>query len=247
VKLASYGHKVQFVTALGNDPRAKAIQYDCESNGVLLDYVQYVDTTSAVLMRLFDEDHSLLTSINDMEIFSHLTTDVFPPFLSEINKAKLCVLDANLPAETLSYLAEAIDIPIYYEPISPTKAKRIGNYIGRCHTIKANRFEAAQLTGCSCDTIRGVYRAAEWLLEKGVQQVLISLGDEGVLYASNAEFGQIEGERIDVKDTSGAGDVLYASFIDALLCGNSLEAAAAIGNHAAALHCAKLHGHELQF
>ena len=52
---------------------------------------------------------------------------------------------------------------------------------------------------------------------------------------------------VDVIDTAGAGDVLYAAMIHALLSGESAENAAAIGNHAAALHCASAHGHEFMF
>jgi len=246
-QLCSYGHTVQLVTAIGSDPRAKTIVKDCTKHGILLDHVLRSDSTSAVLLSLFDSDHDLLASINDMEIFEQLTPSFFAPILPVINQSKLCILDANLSAETLDYLTDSLDVPIYYEPISATKAKRIGKNIGKCHTVKANRFEAAQLSGCSCDTMRGVYRAAEWFLQQGVQQVFISLDDEGVLYATDTEFGQIKGEHIDVIDTAGAGDVLYAAMIHALLSGESAENAAAIGNHAAALHCSSPHGHEFMF
>lgn len=246
-QLAAYGHPVQLITALGNDPRANTIEQNCRNHGIQLDYALHTDTTSAVLLSLFDGEHNLLASINDMEIFETLQPDYFQPILSEINKAPLCVIDANLAPETIDALTDTLQVPIYYEPISPTKAKRIGNKIGRCHTIKANRFEAAQLSGCSCDTMRGVYRAAEWFLQQGVQQAFISLGDEGVLYATADSFGQIEGEHMDVIDTSGAGDILYAAIIHALQSGESVASAAAIGNHAAALHCASLHGNASMF
>lgn len=246
-QLAEYGRPVQLITALGNDPRAVTIEKNCKDHGILLDHVLHVNATSAVLFSLFDGERDLLASINDMEIFEHLTPSYFGGLIQTLNSAKLCVIDANLSSEALSYLCNTLTVPIYYEPISPTKARRIGSNIGKCHTIKANRFEAAQLSGCSCDTLRGVYRSAEWFLQQGVQQVFISLGDEGVLYASRDSFGQIKGESIDIIDTSGAGDVLYAAIIDALLKGESIESAAEIGNHAAALHCASHHGQEFMF
>lgn len=245
--LAKQGRTVQLITALGKDPRAATIENNCRDHGILLDHVLHVNATSAVLLSLFDGDHDLLASINDMEIFEYLSPSYFEKLIHTLNCAKLCIIDANLSSDALSYLCNALTVPIYYEPISPTKARRIGSNIGKCHTIKANRFEAAQLSGCSCDTLRGVYRSAEWFLQQGVRQVFISLGDEGVLYASHDSFGQMKGESINVVDTAGAGDVLYAAIIDALLQGESIETAAAIGNHAAALHCASPHGQEFMF
>lgn len=102
-------------------------------------------------------------------------------------------------------MTENVTAPLFYEPVSCAKARRIGRNIGRCAIVKPNRYEAAMLTGCSCDSVRGVYRAAEWFLCAGVERVFVSLGAEGVVWADTDGFGYIEGERITAIDTTGCG------------------------------------------
>ena len=135
---------------------------------------------------------------------------------------------------------ENVTCPIFYEPVSCAKAERIGPHIGKCHTVKPNRYEAALLSGCNCETLRGVYRAADWFLNQGVQRIFISLGAEGVYWADHQGCGHIPAEEITLVDTTGAGDAMAAGIIYGSLTGAATEECAILGNHASALVCARL-------
>lgn len=236
--LAPHGPEVQLVTALGNDVRAAVIEGDCAERGIHLDHTLHLETATAAFLCLLDEDLDLLSGINDMAIMDGLTPEFFEALLPELNRGDLCVIDANLTPESLEYLTHTLTVPIYYEPVSCYKARRIGDNIGLCYTVKPNRFEAAQLSGCSCDTVRGVYRAADWFLQQGVQQVFISLGSDGIVYANHDVCGHINAETLAVVDTSGAGDVMSAAIVSAMLDGHDTADCAAIGNHASGIYCA---------
>lgn len=240
--LVPYGDATHLVSAIGNDKTGEIIEEYCLSQGILLDYSLHVDMQSASIISIYDEEFDLLTAINEMDIIQEMTPAFFEKLLPVLDKADCVVADSNLSSDSLKYLADHVSVPLYYEPVSVGKAKNIGDRIGKCYAVKANRFEAALLTGCSCDTIRGVYRAAQWLLDKGVKKVLITLGSEGIVYADDTSFGQVEGEEVDVTDSRGAGDCVSAAVIHAMLEGKSLEECAAIGNHAGAVYCTQKHG-----
>jgi pseudouridine kinase len=63
------------------------------------------------------------------------------------------VADANLSADALAWLfAEAGDTPVFIDTVSAFKAERLRPWLGRIHTLKPNRLEAASLSGLPLDT-----------------------------------------------------------------------------------------------
>lgn len=235
--LTQYDLKVELITAIGSDFRARMIEEGCLADGISIAHSLHTEGNGATYLSVLDEDGDMLVGINDMGIIEQLT----PAFLSGkrtvLNESAMCVLDANLSKESLAYLTETLACPIIYEPVSCAKAGRIGGNIGKCFAVKPNRFEAAQLSGRSCDTLRGVYRAADWFLSEGVKNVFISLGEEGVYWADVNACGLIPAENNSVLDTTGAGDAMCAAIVNGLIQGRSAEACAEAGNHASALVC----------
>ncbi|MBQ5758420.1 MAG: bifunctional hydroxymethylpyrimidine kinase/phosphomethylpyrimidine kinase [Clostridia bacterium] len=246
--LKGYGTDVQLITAIGSDLRGELIEKECRSLGIGFDYVMRQDTESAAYVRVYDDDFNLLTGINEMDIIDQIPARHFKSVLPAINQSDLCVIDSNISMEALTFLAENVTVPLFYEPVSVAKAKRIGMHLSKCFSVKANRFEAAQLSGCSCDTIRGAYRAAEWLLAQGIKKVFITLGSEGILYASEEDFGHVEGIQVDREVSSaGAGDCVSAAIVHSLLTGASIREAAEAGNAAGAEFCRTDHFGENYF
>lgn len=237
--LTRYDMDVSLVTAIGSDFWADMIETDCKKWGIDLSHALRCEGASGTYLSVLDEDGDLLVGVNDMQALNALTPAALSPLLPALNRADMCVLDANLPAETLAYLTNSLTSPIFYEPVSCAKAKRIGDKLGKCFAIKPNRFEAAELSGRSCDTARGIYRAGEWFLNQGVQRVFISLAAEGVYWADPNGCGLIPAESVRVVDTTGAGDAMCAAIIDGCINGLSAAECAIYGNHMSALACAK--------
>lgn len=238
-RLTRYALHTELITALGNDFHAQMIEKDCLEHGIGLSHSIRLDEPSAIFLCVLDEERDLLAGVSDMGIMLRITPELLAERLPLLNASSAVVLDANLHPDALTYLCEHVTAPLFYEPVSFAKSRRIGNNIGRCFAIKPNRYEAAHLSGCSCDTVRGVYRAAEWFLREGVQRVFISLGAEGVVWADPDGCGHIEAEPITVVDTTGAGDAMCAAIIHGLLSGLSTEECALAGNRASAQRCAR--------
>ena len=65
-----------------------------------------------------DENGDMQLAVSDMEIYSYLTPEYIASKLDVINNASLCVIDTNLPAETIQYLCENCTVPIFADPVS---------------------------------------------------------------------------------------------------------------------------------
>ncbi len=77
---------------------------------------------------------------------------------------------------------------------------------------KPNRDELAALVGRELPTLADVIEAAEWLRDKGAQNVLVSLGKDGALLLAEGKRMYQSAPRIEAVGTVGAGDSLVAGF-----------------------------------
>ncbi len=72
--------------------------------------------------------------------------------------------------------------------------------------ITPNETEASLLTGIEVIDLDSAKKAANVLLQKGVQHVIITLGSKGALYVSADESFHVETEIVVAVDTTAAGD-----------------------------------------
>jgi sugar/nucleoside kinase (ribokinase family) len=92
-----------------------------------------------------------------------------------------------------------------------------------------NAFEAYRLTDEDDPK-----RAARALQARGAPNVIVKLGEKGCWVEGVAFSGAVPAPKVDVVDTTGAGDAFAAGFIAALVRGADLEAACRAGNQAGA-------------
>jgi len=236
-RLSDYAYSVELVTALGKGYHANMVRESCEASGVSLRHTLVCEAHTGTHIGVFDEDGDMLIGISDMAALESLTPDYLEALLPQVNAAAMCVIDGNLSPDALEFLCGSVTAPLFYDPVSCAKAKRIGPNIGKCFAIKPNRFEAGFLSGKSCDTVRGVYRAADWFLEQGVERVFISLGEEGLYWADGGNCGLLPAGCTGASNTAGAGDAMCAAIIDGCVKKHTAEECAVLGSEASARVC----------
>lgn len=233
-RLAALSYQVELVTAIGSGFHAGMVRESCRKANVSLNHAFVGTEHTGMYIGVFDEDGDMLVGISDMAVLDHLTPDYLAALLPQLNTSRMCVIDGNLSPESLGYLCNHVTAPLFYDPVSCAKAKRIGGNIGSCYAIKPNRFEAGFLSGKSCDTLRGIYRASDWFLEQGVKRVFIDLVEEGVYWADSDGCGVVPAQARDVSNASVAGDAMSAAIIDGCVRELSAEACAFLGAQASA-------------
>lgn len=96
--------------------------------------------------------------------------------------------------------------------------------------ITPNEIEASILTGVEIKTPDDAVKAAKVFFERGVKNVIITLGKMGVLAASADEYKIFENYDVKVMDTTGAGDAFNGGFVAALSEGEDFFDAVFFGN-----------------
>jgi 1-phosphofructokinase family hexose kinase len=108
--------------------------------------------------------------------------------------------------------------------------------------VKPNLAEFAHLTGRELRSERPEEVLAEMraLVDAGVETVLVTLGEHGLLYADAERALRVHSPRVTAKNPTGAGDILLAGFVAARAVGADAATALRIGVSAAAASCARI-------
>ena len=221
------GMDVRLLTAFGDDMNAQRIAASCGELGIDVSQCLTVPggATSTYLF-ITDERGDMALAVSDMEIYRHVT----PAFLSSrsrlLQNAQLIVVDTNIPAESIAWLAENVRLPIFADPVSTAKAEKLRPVLGRLHTIKPNRLEAQLLSGVTITDEKSLNEAADALLATGLRRVFISLGGDGVLAADHNGRCHVPCCPGDMVNTTGCGDAGMAAIAWAYLEGTDLEGTA---------------------
>lgn len=228
--MALMGLDVRMVTVLGGDFYAQKIVSTCGEMGIDISRsLRVADAITSTYLFISGPDGDMKLAISDMDIYSHLTPAFLASKLSLFNNAKLLVVDTNIPVESIAWLVEHVEVPVFADPVSTAKAEKLRPVLGKLHTIKPNRIEAELLSGVSITDERSLRRAANVLLKTGLQQVFISLGAGGV-FAANQDRGlhlpSIPGPMVNA---TGCGDAFMAALAWAYMEGMDLEQSAYAG------------------
>ncbi len=151
------------------------------------------------------------------------------------NSAKLVVCDTNLPAESGEVIADRCAAPVFLDTVSTAKAEKARSILGRLHTLKPNRIEAALLSGVDIVDEVTLQLAAGKLLETGLERVFISLGGDGVLAADHEKLVHLPVYPGDMKNATGCGDAFMAALAWSFFEEETLEKSAQSGLAAAAI------------
>lgn len=102
------------------------------------------------------------------------------------------------------------------------------------YLVKPNEEELAQYFGLPSLDDAGIREKGRELLERGAQQVLVSLGERGSLYLSPGTSIRVTSPPGKVVNTACSGDALLASFLGRRMKGDSLEQALSYASAAGA-------------
>lgn len=217
IALGRAGHPVGLSAVVGADRRGAALIEHAVSVGVDCTTVATVDGRATdSYLAIESGDGNLVAAIADAGLNAAEADVLFAQASPALNTARDVLIDANLPGELITRLADiasAQDVRVTLNAVSPAKAPRLIPILTHsCRpTIVANLAEAEALTGQSFPTSREAAMALTW---KGAGAALVtdgprtaSLGGAVGLVAA-APSPMPEGASV-----TGAGDALIAGFL----------------------------------
>lgn len=181
---------------------------------------------------ILDTNGEMALALADMSIYDTVNVDFIEKKWGYVAAAGMIVIDTNFPAAVLSQVITRChdeNIPLCITPVSAPKVRKLPENLHGVTWLIANRDEAEALSGINIKDDRDVFKAAERIVDKGVEKVVITRGDKGLFYYTKEESGILLPPKIKVVDVTGAGDSLVAGIMYAFLKGLGTEEACKIG------------------
>jgi pseudouridine kinase len=230
--LARLGHSVELLSAVGDDAFGRTVLADTASAGVGTLFVQALaGQRTATYVSVHGPDSDMVAAVNDMAILAQLTPSLLQQHVGLMRSARSLVLDANLSEAALGFILDLAGMPpIAVDGVSVSKCVRLAPWLARIHTLKVNRMEAQALLARRVATVPDALAAAQALQARGPAQVVVSMGDQGVVTCDALGFaGHHPAPHVVVVNTSGAGDALLAGLVHGNLQAWDLETAVRFG------------------
>ncbi len=230
VAAARLGAKVWMVGRVGRDEYGKKMVENLRRNGVEVSHVRVNGRPSGMAFIFVDRRGENLIGVYPGADEGCGVEDV-EGARSVLRKADLLLTQLELPLPTVERALEvaAEEGKKKVLNLAPSRPLSPGAWKG-IDVLVANEGEARRAVG------RGRVRdLAERLRRKGPEAVVITLGERGSYLMTGEGGRRVEGVKVRVKDTTGAGDAFCGALAVALASGRPLEEAVLWANCAGAL------------
>ena len=222
--LTRMGQQVKLLTVFGDDEYSSLATTHADKIGMDISDSLVIDgAASCIYVCINNPDGEMSVAVNDMLLCNHLT----PAFLAErldiLNTADAIILDANIPEESIDYIAQHCHAPIFADAVSSKKVARLHRSLPLLTGLKANQIEMELLTGMNITHEHDMATAANMLHQMGVELVLITLGSRGAFASDGNAQGFERPFTRHPHNTTGCGDAFLAAAVLGFLSGTDVQ------------------------
>ncbi len=241
VAAARLGGKVTFITKRGNDLFGNQAVGLLMREGIDIQYV-VKDTkhpSGVALITVDSSGENMIVVAPGSNSF--LVPEDMPGNLFVNSKFGIVLLQLEIPIMTVEYSAVTASENGIKVILNPAPARKLSdNLLSHTWLITPNETETEIVTGIKVHDILSAEVAAKSLMEKGVKNVIITMGAAGAYVKSESFTGIVPGVNVKAVDTTAAGDVFNGALAVALAEGKDLNEAAAFANKAASISVTRM-------
>ena len=228
------GADVKFITQLGNDTFGENLKTYFKKLGFEEKYILTDKNNHSGIAHIFVSkkgENSIAVASGSN---GTLTFEKIKPFLDEIAKASIVLIQFEIPLDTILSIVNFCAKKGVKIIVNPAPAIKLPKAIlKKIWMITPNETELELLTGLSVTNENSVLSAAKIILDQGVEHCLVTLGEKGSMWVNTEQCVRFKVPKQKTVDTTAAGDVFNGYLAYGLTNGFSLGEAIKL-SHAAA-------------
>jgi ribokinase len=241
VAAARLSGEVTFIAKVGNDIFGKQAVGQLRQERIHTDFVA-TDTSFPSGVALITVDAK---GENTIVVASGANSNLLPKdidrAMAEISHASVVLLQLEIPLPTVVYAIRKSHEMGRRIILNPAPAQALPEDVpSRLFMITPNETEAEILTGVKVVDEPSAYQAAQVLRQKGVQNVVITLGAKGAYLLSPRVSRLIPAPPVTAVDTTAAGDIFNGAVALGLSEGMPVEEAVQFACQAAAISVTRM-------
>jgi len=234
VAASKLGAEVYMIGCIGNDSNGEFSLKNLKNMNVNTDCIEKINGTPTGVANIIvaEQDNSIIViSGSNYKI----TKETISKYKNIILTADIVLLQLEIPIEVVEYtlqLCKENNISVILNPAPAVKLSR--SMIENSTYITPNEHELKIIFG-SCNL-----QDIDDIIKNYPNKLIVTMGSKGVKYFDGNEIKSIPVYKVDIVDTTGAGDTFNGGLASSLVRGLKLDEAIKFANKAAALAITKL-------
>ena len=243
VAMARLGAHVSMAGRVGTDPfgeqLVQALAADHVDTHLIVTDVEEASGVAFIFLTSDGDNSIIVASGANMRV--GLDEVRFPKILAALHQAQALVLQLEIPLGTVQRLiaeghSAGVPVILNLAPAHPLSRETLQ----QVSVLILNETEATLLSGQRVESMEDARIVATVLHESGIPTIVMTLGSRGALLVTTDAAGQLHSiyqpaPKVQVIDTTAAGDCFVGAFTVALTAGQSSEEALRFAVHASAL------------
>ena len=243
IAAARLGGNVNFITKIGGDQNAKMALKLYEEAGINTDSIIQDPNQSTGVAGIMINEKTGDNAINIVPgAAGSISNEDIDNNIEFIKKSEIFLTQLETPNDVTSYALNRAKETGSITIFNPAPASDIKESDFKCiDYFTPNETEASFYLGKKVESKTEIEESAKIFLEKGVKNIIITLGPNGLYFANSEEsfFIDVYSLKDKVIDTTGAGDAFNGAFAYALSNKLKIKDALEFSNKVAAISTTK--------
>ncbi|SDL76959.1 ribokinase [Romboutsia lituseburensis] len=240
VAASRLGGDVCMIGKVGNDGFGESLLKQLKADNVNTKYVQVEEGPSGVALITVDENAENAIVVSPGANFKLTETDI-DKCIDAIKESATVVIQLETPVDTIKYALEKSKELGKFTILNPAPAVKLSDdIIKNVDLLTPNETELEILSGVSINCEDDIKKAANIMIEKGVKQLIVTLGSKGSLYLDKDTMEFKKSYKVDAVDTTAAGDSYTGALSVALSQNKSIDEAMDFASKVGALCVTKV-------
>ena len=239
VAMARLNGNVSMIGKVGEDGFGQTLINSLKNDKVDTTYIQTSKGATGVALITVDKNAQNSIVVSPGANFEVKEDDI-DNNIEAIKNSDIVVLQLETPLNTIKYALNKAKELNKYTILNPAPAVKLDDeIIKNVDLLTPNETELEIISGVSIETEEDIQKAAQIMIEKGVKELIVTLGSKGSLYINKEKSMLKKAYKDEAVDTTAAGDSYTGALAVALSQDKNIEDAMDFASKVGALSVLK--------
>ena len=239
VAMARLNGNVSMIGKVGEDGFGQTLINSLKNDKVDTTYIQTSKGATGVALITVDKNAQNSIVVSPGANFEVKEDDI-DNNIEAIKNSDIVVLQLETPLNTIKYALNKAKELNKYTILNPAPAVKLDDeIIKNVDLLTPNETELEIISGVSIESEEDIQKAAQIMIEKGVKELIVTLGSKGSLYINKEKSMFKKAYKVEAVDTTAAGDSYTGALAVALSQDKNIEDAMDFASKVGALSVLK--------
>ena len=206
VAMTRLNGNVSMIGKVGEDGFGQTLINSLKNDKVDTTYIQTAKGATGVALITVDKNAQNSIVVSPGANFEVKEDDI-DNNIEAIKNSDIVVLQLETPLNTIKYALNKAKELNKYTILNPAPAVKLDDeIIKNVDLLTPNETELEIISGVSIETEEDIQKAAQIMIEKGVKELIVTLGSKGSLYINKEKSMFKKAYKVEAIDTTAAGD-----------------------------------------